>query len=136
MKLPPRIFLTDGGAYLDGGTISLDAKTELCEPMVFRLNQYLLTGTINPGRLFCNDEIIDVRSEREGEVLSLIETASIQIEKGPRSDTDPNYIGPPLEAIEAEEAGKIAIIEEYRTILIDFVRSERYIDIAEHGVTS
>ena len=41
---------------------------------------------------------------------------------------------PPIEIIEAETKANIDGVNEYRTVLIDFVRSERYVEISEHGI--
>ena len=133
-KLPIRICLTDGGAYLDGGTRTFDAITESGEHVKIRLNQHMLGGTEDPGRLFYNGNIVDVRSECENLLLSLLETAEIKIEEGPHPDTTPNYIGPPAETIESWNEEKISWIDESRTQVIDFVRSERYIEVSKNGV--
>ena len=133
-KLPTRIVLTGYGALLDGGTITFDANTEAGEHVKIRLNQHMLNGAKDPGRLFFNGHIVDVRSEYEKLLLSLLESAEVQIEEGPRPDTTPNYIGPPIEIIEAETKANINGVNEYRTVLIDFVRSERYVEISENGI--
>lgn len=136
MNLPSNIRLIDGGARLDGGTIHLHALDESGETFKIRLNQYMFGGTEEPGRLFFNDNIVGVRSECETLLLSILETAEIQIEVGPHPDTTPNYIGPPTDAIEAANEEKTSCIDEFRTLLIDFVRSDRYIEISKHGIQS
>jgi len=132
-KLPSAIRLTDGGAYLDGGTLSFDAISDAGEHVKIRLNQHMLDGTRNPGRLVYNGKIVDVRSEFESLLLSLLEAAEIEIEQGPHPDTTHNYIGPPVEIIKAENKEKIRCINEFRSLLIDFVRSERYIECSKNG---
>ena len=135
-KLPNQIRLTGGGARLDGGTLTFHATTESGEHVKIRLNQHMLRGTENPGRLFYDGNIVDVRSDYENILLTLLETAEIQIDEGPRPDTTPNYIGPPIEAIESWNEEKTRWIDEFRTELIDFVRSERYIEVSKHGIQS
>ena len=134
MQLPTKIRLTGGGAYLDGGTTYLTAVSDLGQPIKIRLNQYLLAGTSHPGRLLLNGIFVNVRSDLDLSLLSLLESAEIRVERGAGPDTDPNYIGPPIETIEAEHESSINCISELRTSIIDFVRSEQYIEIANHGV--
>ena len=134
MKLPPNIRLIDGGAYLDGGTIHLHAIDDNGAPCEIRLNQHLLSGSTDPGRLFYNGTLVGVRSDCENALLRILDTAEIQIEEGATPVNDSNYIGPPIETIQAEIESKIDCINELRTSIIDFVRSDRYIKISKHGV--
>jgi len=133
-KLPTRICLTDGGGYLDGGTLVFEATTESGEQVQIRLNQHTLRGTENPGRLFYDGNIVDVRSDYETQLIALMETAEIKLEGGPRPDSTPNYVGPPIEYIERLDDMKTCCIDEFRSSLIDFVRSERYVEISKHGI--
>jgi hypothetical protein len=134
LKLPTKIRLTEGDAYLDGGTIHLKALTESNRRFSIHLNQHMFPGTSKPGRLLCNGKLVDIRSERESYLLCLLENAEIQIEELPRPDADPNYIGPPIESIESEQQSRIDWLDELRNSIIDFVRSERYIEVSKHGV--
>jgi len=132
MNLPKTIRLTDGGAYLDGGTINLIAVCDQGETVEIHLNQHLLDG-VPPGRLCFNRVLVNVRSDCELSLLRLLETAEISVERGAGPDTDANYIGPPIKTILAEHESKIDCIDELRNLIIDFVRSKRYIEIDDQG---
>jgi hypothetical protein len=134
MKLPTSIRLTDGGAFLDGGTLTFDAVNNFGESVKIRLNQHKLGGTDDPGRLFYNGNMVDVRSKLEEALLSLLQAAEIQVDAVQWSDTDLNYIGLPTEKHKALIELKTECIDEFRHLLIDFVRSERYIEVSKHGL--
>ena len=134
MKLPPNIRLIYGYRYFDGGTIRLHATDDNGAPFEIQLNQHLLSGSTAPGRLFYNGTLVGVRSDCENALLRILETAKIQIEEGATPVNDSNYIGPPVETIQAAIESHIHSINHLRTSIIDFVRSDRYIEISKHGV--
>lgn len=60
---------------LDGGTTTLFLVTESGQKCIVRLNQHQFPHTQDPGRLFFNDEIVDVRSPEEAKIIALLQAA-------------------------------------------------------------
>lgn len=117
----------------DGGTIEIVAKTDPEGSCVVRLNQtmfsdgYPLGETDSPGRLCFNGNLIDVRSDEETHLITLMLAADFS----------------PLEFDEAvwkfvpdttDPAGHIEELKQLRDRIVNYVNSEAYVEVAENGV--
>jgi hypothetical protein len=118
MQIPSKFWVTLGDTYLDGGTISLHAISDAGERCEIRLNQHTWNAYENPGRLFFNDEIVEIRSDNETKIILLLEKAVFDSRV-----TEDNRLG-------LGKDGVKRLVKE----VITFVKSAEYIDIAKNGV--
>lgn len=125
----------------DGGTVEIYAITEGGKRCLIRQNQHAFCGdyplnTINsPGRLIFNDQLIDVRSDNERKVLELLRDARffpVEVEAlGALVSTKP-ITGEQLHRLTSDRPDSSST--KIRDDLVQFVESERYLDVATSGL--
>ena len=87
MPLPKKFTLRDSAYALDGGTTCLMGTDEVGNKHTFMLVQSRFvkfnprSGYI-PGRLYFDDALVPIRSDRENQVLALLRSADIAYEAG------------------------------------------------------
>ena len=125
--LPAQLVITCAGLCLDGGTLSLNAKDEQGRRHCVELAQRLfpdVNRTQISGRLYFDDELIELRSEREAQLLSLLRDAAF----------DPRPIDPSVRERTDFDAWKRSVEKEDRMMceaVISFVESPAYLSHAE-----
>lgn len=131
----------DGGLMLDGGTIELYAVTRAGHRCLIRLNQrklygdYRLNSIDSPGRLSFSDRLIDVRSIGEQKVLDLLSNANfipIGIEGLRQLVGNPNIETKTLLSLASDSPSPNT--KAFRDEIVDFVQSDLYVDVAQHGL--
>ena len=137
MKFPKAITVIDASYLLDGGTMTLYALTDSGLKCQIRLNQRAFDSYPDPGRLYFNDQLIDIRSDDESTILELLKTASI-ISKDRLSSPSENRISKKALILgddikEVLENSPEDNLRKFRDNIITFVESDEYVHIAEHG---
>ena len=108
------IHIIEGHHWTDGGTTALLANTDSGNECSIRVNQHIFNEYGNPGRLFFNNKIVDVRSEHETKIIQLLTHASF----------GPNH----------SEAGPQERMQYYCDQMIQYLESDHYVDIATNGL--
>ena len=128
----------DGCYTLDGGTTTLFALTETGDRCVIRLNQHAMGGYDNPGRLFFNAAMIDVRSPRENLVLDLLRSATIELDdkyesesNTPTRDAD-IVLGDDISLVLSQTP--LENLQSFRNQILSYVESDLYVQIANNGL--
>lgn len=126
---------------LDGGTTTLYAVTDKGHRCIIRLNQHAIFDDYSPsendapGRLLFNDSLIDVRSDSEGKLIDLLKGATLKLISGDdlRGLSDnATTIVPVLDGMTiADEKNTLKMC---RDEIVEFVLSDAYIKIAQHGL--
>ena len=123
MFLPTYLILVSAGGLLDGGTswiLAVDDSNEYC---VVSRNQSMFPGTDNPGRLFFNNQMIEVRSEDEQKVVSLLNDATID-----------NIRNIPVEHQKMFSSVDVQFVESSRKYFIRYIESDTYHDVSVNGI--
>ncbi|TWT79652.1 hypothetical protein CA13_10580 [Planctomycetes bacterium CA13] len=130
----------DGGLIQDGGTVELYGVTKSGHRCFIRLNQhalygdYLLATAESPGRLCFNNQLIDVRSADEEELLRLLKNAEVksvgldglrQLIKTKSNTTD--------QIRSLSYGSRDEYLQDRVDSIVDYVESERYVDVARNG---
>jgi hypothetical protein len=140
MSLPRQFTIVDGAYALDGGSIFLafrgddDVQHELV--LVQHRIPMDLSDPRNPERLYLDNQIIQVRSVEELRLLSDIKTASISPlypeHREPKGETGPVHVLSEdiAEFMAATRASPKAAIQHLVDSLVEFVESEKYVQLA------
>lgn len=138
-QLPKSFTVCNGALALDGGSIILSVIDEDRRNHRVLLVQHAFPHrdsdpTVIPGRLYFNENIVDVRSTTEGQLMKLLQAAAVEVMTTPqaggrlRISPDALIVGNDIKKmIEGDPA------ENVRTMLktvIDYVTSERYVTFA------
>ena len=123
MFLPTYLILISAGGLLDGGTswiLAVDDSNEYC---VVSRNQSMFPGTDNPGRLFFNKQMINIRSEEERRIVSLLNDATIE-----------NNRNIPVEHQNMFSSVDSQFVESSRKELVRYIGSDTYYDVSINGI--
>ena len=101
LRIPAKITIVGSRYYLDGGTVALLAITDEGNECTIQLNQSVFAGGDDPGRLLFNNELIEVRSAEEHQIVALLETAEIELEEEEESEGS-------SEIVDVEESGNVS----------------------------
>lgn len=135
MKLPETLEITSSCYLLDGGTTSLTCVDENGEEHNVLLAQHAFRdGAIGwePGRLYFDDEIIDVRSSEETRIVCLLENARICFRdipvEGEVIELSENRLFLAKEVEEMMEAKPNKNLGRLRDSVVAYVRSKAYLE--------
>lgn len=123
--LPQNIKLVSWFGLLDGGSSWLLALADTDEFVTITRNQFMFPGTKDPGRIGFNGELVSVRSNVESKLLDLLRSATIDCEI---------EIPEEHEQFRHHLAGDFGSIDSFRNDLIQYIESDRYVEIATNGI--
>ena len=131
------IALVSWGYALDGGTMTLFARTDSDDDCAIALNQRVDGTYPNPGRLFFNGRMIEVRSADESAIIGLLKSASVEPVEPPDAGEDDLsnalIIGDDIKHVLGNTIEEN--LNEFRDEIITFVESDEYVRMAEHGLS-
>ena len=81
--LPTRLVVRGCALTLDGGTIHLFADDEAGHQVSIVLATSLPGSSLVAGRLYFDDGLVPIRSEREAQILKLLSEANVQTPRVP-----------------------------------------------------
>ena len=140
MQLPDSITITDSAYWLDGGTTTLQGRTNTGDEFSIQLNQRVFDdGGADPGRLLFNEKLVDVRSDTESQILDLLKNATIEIadrEPMPENQTSKNALILGDDIKQVMDNSPEENLRRFRDDIIAYVESEQYVSIATNGVPS
>jgi hypothetical protein len=135
MKLPETLEITNSCYLLDGGTTALTCVDEDGEKHNVLLAQHAFRdGAIGwePGRLYFDDEIIDVRSAEETRIVSLLENATICYRDRPVEgeviELSENRLFLAKDVEEMMEARPNENLERLRDSMVAYIRSKAFVE--------
>ena len=139
MKLPSSITITDSAYWLDGGTTTLQGRTNAGEDCSIQLNQRVFDAYADPGRLLFNGNLVDVRSDKESQILDLLKNATIEIAKSERQaenkiSKNALILGDDIKKV--LENTPEENLRQFRDEIIAYVESDQYVEIATNGIPS
>lgn len=138
MNLPESITIVDASFMLDGGTTTLHAVSASGEEVRVRLNQRVFDSYGDPGRLYFNGELVEVRSDEEAAIVHLLRNATITSKDDP--PTSPENTISKNSIILGDDIRKVIEnspdqnLLDFRDAIVSFVESEEYVQIAKHGL--
>lgn len=138
MQIPQSITLSASAYRLDGGTMTLHAVTEAGTKCTIQLNQRVFDSYADPGRLYFNEEPVEVRSDTETQIINLLRTASIAAIKrqaGPpenRISKNALILGDDIKEVMGNSPENN--LRKFRDDIIAFVESDEYVQIAKNGI--
>jgi hypothetical protein len=136
--LPKQLVLHASRYYMDGGTACLEATDEAGQPHAVMLVQSVFPGGNTfgiPGRLYLDEELVELRSEREAQVLALLRAAEVRYtppteQAGERVTLSPNALILGEDIKEVLSRGPEENIRGLRDRIVEFVESPRYVAFA------
>jgi len=140
LDIPAQITIVDSSFFLDGGTVALHAITDDGLKCSIQLNQRVFSDFYaDPGRLFFNGERIDVRSDKESQIVRLLKTASIEsVIKEPPPNSSPPISKNALilgdDIRQFFESSPQSNLERFRNQIVEFIESDEYVRIATCGL--
>lgn len=139
MHLPNSITITDSAYLLDGGTTTLQGRTNAGEDFSVQLNQRVFDSYANPGRLSFNGKLVDVRSDEESQILQLLRNAAIEMpenEPQPENQISKNALILGDDIKQVLENTPEENLRQFRDEIIAYVESDQYVEIATNGIPS
>jgi hypothetical protein len=140
MQLPTQITIVNSCFFLDGGTVILHAITTDGAKCEIQLNQRVFAEFYaNPGRLYFNQELVEVRSADESRIVQLLKDATVKATVREPTPTD----NPPIsknalilgdDIREVLESTPEENLRRFRDQIVAFVESDEYVQIATHGL--
>lgn len=136
MELPESITIVESSFMLDGGTTILHVVSAAGEGFRIRLNERMF-DSFNAGRLYFNDELIEVRSDEEAAIVDLLRNASIAPKDRPPASSgnkiskDAMILGDDIR--EVFESSPEENLRNFRDFIVEYVESPEYVQIAKHG---
>ena len=134
--LPDSITLVDSNYWLDGGSTTLHAVSESDKKHLIHLNQRMIPGSKNPGRLLFDNALIQVRSDLETRIIQLLTSAKVDAEDGPPPTQSKNRLILGDDIKNVMENSPAANIEKFRRAIIEYLQSDEYLEIARTGVVA
>lgn len=144
MKIPSQINIVESSFFLDGGTVILNAVADDGAKHSIRLNQRAFAPQFgfnsNPGRLYFDDELVEVRSDHEAQIVQLLKDALVTFSP---SEREPS-INPPMsknalilgdDIRQVLESSPLENLQRFRDEIVSFVESDEYVRIATHGLS-
>jgi hypothetical protein len=139
MQLPAHITIINSSFMLDGGTVVLHAITNDGAECSIRLNQHAFTEFYaNPGRLYFNEELVEVRFADELRIVQLLKSADI---KAPVNELSPTNLPVAKKALhlgsdirQVLESTPTENLRRFRDQIVAYIESEEYVRIATHGL--
>jgi hypothetical protein len=135
MKLPETLEITNGCYLLDGGTTSLTCVDEDGEEHSVLLAQHAFRDEAigwEPGRLYFDNVIIDVRSADETRIVNLLQNAIICYRNGPLEgkviELSENRLFLANEVEEMMEAKPNENLERLRDSMVAYIRSKAFVE--------
>jgi hypothetical protein len=138
VQIPSKITLVESSFWLDGGSVTLHALTEAGEPCRVHLSQRCFPDS-GAGRLFFNEELVDVRSDNESRIIALLREASIQLKREQPAPSNELPISKNAMILsddikEVLESTPEQNLRRFRDDIVRFVESDAYVDIAKNGL--
>ncbi len=132
--LPKSITLVGSNYWLDGGSTTLHAVSESNTKHLIHLNQRMMPGTKNPGRLLFDKTLIQVHSEAETRIIELLRSAKIDADDGkpPAQPKNRLILGDDIKNV--LENSPAANIEKFRQEFIEYLQSDEYLEVARTGI--
>jgi len=139
VQIPNEITLVESSYWLDGGSITLHGVTESGSECRIHLTQRCFPNSGNEGRLYFNDELVDVRCNDELRIVELLRSAPIATKhREPTSSDEPPISKNAL--ILSEDIRDFFASEpeqnlrRFRDEIVKFVESDEYVEIAKSGL--
>jgi hypothetical protein len=138
MNLPKQITIEDGHYTLDGGTIHLIVYDECSRKHDIVLVQHLFSEYREPdcipGRLYFDNQLVDLRSPDEARILQLLHYATVSVSSTRSSCEDTVSVAGRLilgdDIREAIEGDSQTNLHRWRTSIVAFVSSDEYVSFA------
>lgn len=137
MQLPKALEIAGSQYYLDGGTTFLYCIDEEGKGHVVVLVQHVFheeTEGWQPGRLYFDDEIIEVRSKEEKHIIFLLEHSSIHYQNPAIGEVTGALESRLVQASDFEnmlDKKQNEYLADYRDSIVNYVRSEEYIEFLQ-----
>lgn len=137
MNIPDSATIINILLTLDGGSMNLVAASPTREQFRIQLKQRMQQAP-DAGRLFFNDEMIDVRSADEDKIIQLLKNASIALEYpvgySPRKKRISGSATPDDGIKEFLTQPPELTCQSWLEEIVAFVESEEYVRIAREGL--
>ena len=142
LNVPLEVSVLSGAFATDGGSISLLLSDRNGQEHNVLLSQHILPyrgtpGEREPGRLYFNGSLVDIRSEDELAIISILKNACIEPQTPRKSCADPMNRQPGMvvgddikDYISRIEEGPEAALKHLVSRLAGYVESEEYVAFA------
>ena len=139
MNFPTKFLLYDSAYFLDGGTTQLFFIDEQNKEHLVLLRQHAFVSYRKscpedlPGRLYFNENLIEIRSPEEKSLLTLLKSADLQYKREVGSSSERNPFPSNVNSDDIKEILNQSPEENLRSLrnVIEFVESDEYISFAE-----
>jgi hypothetical protein len=144
VKIPSQINIVDSSFFLDGGTLILQTVAGDGANHAIRLNQRIFAPQLgfnaNPGRLYFDDELVEVRSDIEAQIVQLLKDALVIIfpeecssGNNPPMSKNALILGDDIRQV--LESSPLENLQRFRNEIVEFVESDEYVRIATRGIS-
>jgi hypothetical protein len=124
---------------LDGGTTTLFLVTDTRQKCIVRLNQHQMDPFKDPGRLFFNDQMIDVRSPEEAKIIALLQAAEFDSVVSASVTHGKDISGRDGAVVSEIEVADGDVNDDFRKLrdsIVRFLQSDKYVAMANRGYVS
>ena len=126
MDVPQTALLTDGDARLPTDAMYLHGVTETGEHVSIQIRQSDIPDLENAGRLYFNNQLVDLRSDAEAGVLALLNNAEISDQLDVERLSHRDFLPGPIHGFRG--------LDGIRRRIIEYLQSDQYVEIATNGV--
>jgi len=125
-SLPATVIFTDGNMLRADHGMYLHGFTPAGDHFSVQIRQSNIPDLEHAGRLFVNDSLVPLRSPLEEELLQLLARASFAETPPDNAKDVVQYVPGPILTIDG--------LQSIRDAIEDYVRSDKYVDVATNGV--